>query len=223
MFTRPVTPTPPTPSARVGQLLRRYFVTGLATLFPVAVTLYLIYWIFNAADGTLRRALGFEIPGLGLVVTLLIIVLVGVFSVHLFGRVAFQAIETALNRLPVVKSIFPAVKQLTQFLFKEEGEPSAFRRVVLVQYPRPGAYSIAFVTNEFQTHAPGRAMTLLTLLIPNPPSPFTGPIIFVPKEEVIPLDLPIEEAVKLVVSGGVVASPLRTAAHSTQHTAGSKS
>ncbi|MBI2496028.1 MAG: DUF502 domain-containing protein, partial [Candidatus Omnitrophica bacterium] len=150
-------------------------------------------------------------PGLGLVVTLLVVLSVGVFSIHFFGRVVFQTIETAFARLPFIKKIYPAVKQLARFLFSEEGAQAAFRRVVLVQYPRPGAYSIAFVTNEAKTTATGKPQTLLTLLIPNPPSPFTGPIIFVPEEDVVPLDLSVEDAVKLIVSGGVVASPLQAA------------
>ncbi len=198
-------------SRRIGQAFRRYFVTGLATLFPVAVTLWLVLVIFNFADRLLRGVLGFQIPGLGLIVTVLVILIVGVISVHFFGRVVFQAIELAFSRLPFIKKIYPAVKQLAQFLFDENTRQATFRRVVLVQYPRPGTYSIAFVTNECQTEAPGKAMTLLTCLIPNPPSPFTGPIIFVPQPDVIPLEMSVEEAVKLIVSGGVVASPLQAA------------
>ncbi|MBI3083181.1 MAG: DUF502 domain-containing protein [Candidatus Omnitrophica bacterium] len=198
-------------SVRFGQAFRRYFVAGLATLFPVAVTIWLVIWIFRIADRMLGKSLGIQIPGLGLVVTLLVVLSVGVFSIHFFGRVVFQTIETAFARLPFIKKIYPAVKQLARFLFSEEGAQAAFRRVVLVQYPRPGAYSIAFVTNEAKTTATGKPQTLLTLLIPNPPSPFTGPIIFVPEEDVVPLDLSVEDAVKLIVSGGVVASPLQAA------------
>lgn len=205
----PTVKAAPSFSPRVGYVLRRYFVTGVATLFPVTVTVWLLVVIFNVADGALRRALGFQIPGLGLVVTAAVILLVGIFSVHLFGRVVFQVIEVAFGRLPIVKNVYPTVKQLAKFLFEEGAQSSAFRRVVLVQYPRPDAYSVAFVTNESRTEAPGRAMTLLTLLIPNPPSPFTGPIIFIPKEDVIPLDMSVEDAVKLIVSGGVVAAPLQ--------------
>ncbi len=198
-------------SVRFGQALRRYFVTGLATLFPVAVTLWLVIAIFNTADRALGRSLGIKIPGLGLVVTLLVILLVGVFSIHLFGRVFFRTIENGLARLPIIRKIYPPVKQLARFLFSEEHQPAAFRRVVLVQWPRAGSYSIAFVTNEWQTSATGRPMALLTLLIPTPPSPLTGPIVFVPEEEVIPLDLSVEDAFKLVMSGGVVASPFQAA------------
>ena len=202
---------PPALSVRIGQALRRYFITGLAAIFPVYVTIQLLVWIFNFADRFLGKWLGFQIPGLGLVMTLAVILAVGIFSIHFFGRAVFRTIEVWFSRLPLVRKIYPAVKQLAQFLFSEESRHAAFRRVVLVAYPRPGAYSLAFVTNESQTTATGVPQTLLTLLIPNPPSPFTGPIIFVPQEDVIPLDLSVEDAVKLIVSGGVVASPLQAA------------
>jgi len=192
-------------------VLRRYFLTGLATLFPVFVTFFLIWHIFKIADGLVGQYLGSSIPGLGLLVTLVIIMLVGVISIHFFGRVLFQALEALLSRLPFVRKIYPAVKQLTNFLFSEESRAVAFRRVVLVPYPRPGAYSLAFVTNETTTMAVGKETTLLTLLLPNPPSPFTGPIIFVPKQDVIVLDISVEDAVKLIVSGGVVGTSLQAA------------
>ena len=196
---------------RFTQGLRRYFVTGLATLFPVALTLLLLVQIFKFVDGFLGKALGFQIPGLGLLVTILVVMLVGVLSIHFFGRVLFRTLELLLMRLPIVRKVFPAVKQLAQFIFSEEHRQASFRRVVLVPYPRAGAYSLAFVTNETKTSATGTPQTLLTLLIPNPPSPFTGPIIFVPQQDVIPLDLSVEDAVKLIVSGGVVTSPLNAA------------
>lgn len=199
-------------SVRLRQALRRYFVTGLATLFPVALTLLLLVQIFKFVDGFLGKALGFQIPGLGLLVTIVVVLLVGVFSIHFFGRVLFRTIELLLMRVPIVRKVFPAVKQLAQFIFSEEHRQASFRRVVLVPYPRVGTYSIAFVTNETKTSATGTPQTLLTLLIPNPPSPFTGPIIFVPQQDVIPLDLSVEDAVKLIVSGGVVTSPLNAAA-----------
>ena len=191
-----------------SKVLRRYFLTGLATLFPIAITVYVAVAIFNFADGLLGDLLGFKLPGLGLIVTLLVILATGVLSTRVLGRVIFPTIETWFTRLPFVKNIFPAVKQLTTFLFSETDRHSAFRRVVLVPYPRPGVYSLAFVTNETRTSATGSPQTLLTLLIPNPPSPFTGPIIFAPKEDVILLDMSVEDAIKLVVSGGVVAPPL---------------
>ncbi len=206
---------PSTSRPTFGQVFRRYFVTGLAALFPLWVTVWLLVWIFQFADRLLGRYFGFRFPGLGLLVTLLVILGVGVLSVHFFGRVLLQTIESGIVRIPFVKKIYPAAKQLSGFLFKEEGSgPSAFRRVVLVAYPRPGSYSIAFVTNEWQTTMTGSAQTMLTLLIPTPPSPLTGPIIFVPEHDVVPLDLSVEDAFTLVVSGGVVAPPLNALAAS---------
>ena len=203
-------------AGRVGQALRRYFITGLATLFPVVLTVWLIVQIVQLADGLLGNAFGFKIFGLGLLVTVVIIILVGVITVHLFGRLIFRTVEIVFVRLPFVRKVYPAVKQLAEFIFAEGGPQTRFRRVVLVPYPRVGTYSIAFVTNECKTTATGKPETLLTLLIPNPPSPFTGPIIFAPEDEVIPLDLSVEDAIKLIVSGGVVASPLKAASGSSR-------
>ena len=203
---------PPRLSARIGQVFRRYFVTGLATLLPVVVTLFLVWKIIQFADGLLGNRFGFK-PGLGLVIAVLVILVVGFISIH-FGRVMLRMVEAGLLRLPIVRKIYPAVKQLAQFLFGGEDGQTGFRRVVLVQFPRPGSYAIAFVTNEGDSSAMGKRQRILTLLIPTPPSPLSGPIIFVPQEEVIPLEMTVEDALKLVISGGVVAAPLQAASSS---------
>lgn len=202
-----VQPPSPRVSSRFGQALRRYFVAGLATLFPVAVTLWLLFKIFMIADGLLGRH--FKIPGLGLLVTICVILMVGVFSVHFFGHVVFRTFEILFNRLPIVKKIYPPIKQLTSFIFNEKARESTFSRVVLVQYPRNGVYSIAFVTKEWDTTVTGQSERFFTLLVPTPPSPFTGPIVFTPISEVIPLTMTVEEALKLIMSGGIAASPLQ--------------
>jgi uncharacterized membrane protein len=197
--------------------LRRYFLTGLATLFPAIVTVYLISIVFKFADGLLGRFInrywlatyGYEIPGLGLVMTVILILVAGVISSHVFGRMMFRGLEDWFGGLPLIRQIYQPVKQLARFIF-EPGEKGAgaFRRVVLVQYPRAGTWSLAFVTNEAITDATGTERTLLTILIPTPPSPLTGPVIFVPKEDAIPLQMSIEDAFKLIVSGGIIATPL---------------
>lgn len=199
-------------TARAGQAFRRYLVAGLATLFPVLVTVYLFLMIFRFADGLLGRYLGLQIPGLGLVLTIGILLAVGFLSTRFIGRVVFPTLEVWFSRLPFVNKIYPAVKQLAQFLFSSEaGRAAPFRRVVLVEYPRPGIYALAFVTNESETSATGSLQKMLTLLIPTPPSPFSGPIAFMPEKQVIPLTMSVEEAVKLIVSGGVVTSTLEAA------------
>ncbi len=197
-------------SSRLGQAFKRYFVTGLATLFPVTVTLWLVWKIFLFADGFVGKYLPSQkFPGLGLLVTVLVILLVGIFTVHLFGRLFFRTIEILLVRLPLVRKIFPPVKQLAKFLFDERTRETAFRGGALVEWPRLGAYSLALVTNGWVTNINGAEETLVTVLIPTPPSPVTGPIIFLRKKDVIILTMSVEDAFKLILSGGVVASPLK--------------
>lgn len=196
--------------------LRHYFFTGLALLFPAAVTVYVLIWLFQVVDGFLGRyinrywlnAHGYELPGVGLIMTVLLILLAGVLSSHFLGRWVFHKFEGWLARLPLVRRIYPSVKQLAEFLFTKDKQQAPFRRVVLVQYPRMGCYSIAFVTNESNVGQGPTGGPLLTLLIPTPPSPLTGPIILVPRDEVMPLDMTVEEAFKMVVSGGVLAPPI---------------
>ncbi len=187
--------------------LRRYFVAGLAALFPVAVTLFVVIKLFQFSEGWAHRLFGFTVPGLGLLITVSIILVVGFLSTHVIGRLIFPTLDTLLGRIPLIKSIYPAVKQLTQFLFQDGKGATMLRQVVLVEYPKAGIYSPAFVTNETSASALG-GKTVLTLLIPTPPSPFSGPMIFVPKESVIPLSISVEEALKMVVSAGVISAPL---------------
>jgi len=200
----------PSVSVRIGQTLRRYFVAGLAALFPAAATVYLVAGIFRFSDGLLGRYLAVHIPGLGIFLTVLILLLVGFFSTHFFGRVVFPTIEVWFSRLPLIRFIYPAIKQLTQSLLNSDERNSTLKQVVLVRYPGPGIYSLAFVIHEEQSSVTGTPESLLTLLIPTPPSPFSGPLIFLPKKEVLPLTMSIEEAVKLVLSGGIVSTPLET-------------
>ncbi len=208
----PIQPEPrPKLSVRIGRALKRYFITGLATLLPVVITLWLLIQIFRIADNFLGQYFGANIPGLGLLLTCLIILVVGIFSIHLFGRLLIQVVEVWFGRIPFVKSIYPAIKQIAQFLFSNGEQASLFQRVVLVEYPRPRAYALAFVTNEEQTRVTGQQETLLTVLIPNPPSPFSGPVLFIPKQDVIPLTMSVEDAIKLIVSGGVVGASLKPA------------
>ncbi len=183
------------------------------------VTLYLLTVIFNFADGLLGHFIngyllqvyGYEIPGLGLAMTLVLIFGAGFLSTRFFGQWLFRNFEEWFGRLPLIRRIYHPVKQLTGFLFAKEGQEPTFRQVVLVQYPRPGCYSLGLVTNESAGSANMVTGPLLTLLVPTAPSPLTGPIVFVPKSDVIPLDMTIEEAFKLVISGGVVGRALRAA------------
>ena len=212
--------------AGTAERLRHYFVTGLATLFPISVTLYLFLIIFQFADGLLgrfvnqywQRAYGYKIPGLGLLLTVLLIMATGMFASHFLGRWLFRTFEEWLVRLPLIRRVYPSVKQLGELVFAKEGQQAAFRRVVLVEFPRPHCYSIAFVTKETSSSPDLVGRALLTLMVPTPPSPLTGPIIFVPKDDVIPLALSVEDAFKLVLSGGVVSPTLAQSSHGSSPT-----
>ena len=198
----------PSFALRYGRLLRQYFVAGLATLFPLAFTVWLVVQIFRAADSFLGRSLGVQLPGLGILVTCVIILVVGFLSVHVVGRLLLQTLEGALSRLPLIRRIYPAVKQIAAFFFSGDERAGSLRRVVLVEFPKVGTFALAFVTNEQHVSFKGKPERWLTLLVSNPPSPLSGPIIFVPEEQVITLSMSVEEALKIIVSGGVVGSPL---------------
>ena len=208
---KPIDPATTRLSARIGQSVRRYFLAGLAALLPFLVTVGMVLWF----DGWLRNRLGIQFPGLGLLVTFLVILLVGVFTVHLFGRVVFRTLEVWFLRLPVIRWIYPTVKEFTSFVFSSEPRRTAFQRVVMIEYPRKGIYSLAFITNEWMMASAGEPQAMVTALLPTPPNPFTGPVLFVPEADVKTLDLSVEDAVRLIVSVGVVAQPIRVAARTT--------
>jgi len=191
---------------RFAHVLRRYVVIGLATLFPATTTLWLLAQLFRVTDRFLGRSLRLHVPGLGLGVSCLLIVLVGMGSSHLFGREVLQVLQEWFTRLPLVKRIYPSAKQLADFLFTEASRLS-FPRVGLIEFPRRGAYSLGFVTNRVQTSATGTPQTLLTLLVPH--THLGAYLVFVPEEEVVALTLSAEDALKLIFSGGVVGASLR--------------
>ena len=198
---------------RVGQRLRRYILTGLAVLVPITVTWYILVVIFQWADGLLGRFLnrylertyGYTIPGLGLLLTVLIVIGVGaVISSNVVVRRLFRWSEEGFSRLPLVRHIYPSIREIAQFFFEKERRV-AFRKGVLVEWPSPGLWSVGFVTNEDPkaiSHAAGHR--LYAVLISTPPSPFTGPIVFLPESKLKFLDITVEEGLKLVMSGGML-------------------
>lgn len=191
---------------------RKYFITGLLIILPVLCTVYLLVSLFIFFDNILGRYisrltvayLGFKVPGLGLLVFILITSFAGFFATNFIGRKLLLYFEKIWFKFPVIKRVYPAIKQIINFLFMPKGH-SDIQKVVLVEYPRKGVYTVGFVTNRSDKAIEAKAHhELLNVLIPSVPSPFTGFIIMVPLREVIFLDIGIEEAIKLFVSGGVV-------------------
>lgn len=198
-------------------------VAGILILIPVAVTVFILVQIFRFMDGifapvvsrVLGRALGAEapvhIPGLGLLLTLLLILLIGWLSTNVAGRRVLRSGERVLLRLPVAKSIYGATKGILEALSKDQAE--AFKRVVLVEYPKKDLFAIGFVTGGARWgRVNERLGDLLLVFVPTTPNPTSGFLLLVPRGEAIDLPITIEEGVRMVVSGGILLPALPPAA-----------
>jgi uncharacterized membrane protein len=192
--------------------IKRYFITGLLIWVPLGITI----WVLNALMATLDQTLlvlpelwrpeawlGFRIPGLGVLLTGLVVLLTGLLAGNLLGQRLVMFWEGLLNRIPVVKSIYGSVKQVSDTLLSGNG--NAFRKVLLVRYPHPEAWSLAF-----QTNVPGEVSAQLgedwlAVFIPTAPSPVNGFYFYVRRDETVEMDIPVDMALKYIVSMGVVA------------------
>lgn len=184
---------------QVGALL----LAGLLTLIPIIVTYLVLRWLFFTLDDLLQPILKLflhrEISGVGLVALLVLLLLLGGFTSNVLGRRIVAFVDSLLGRTPIVRYIYSATRQVTDSL--RVPREASFRRVALVDFPRPGVKSVAFVTGHV-TEANGER--LVPLMIPTAPNPATGFLVLVPESEVIETDMTIEEAFRMVVSGGIV-------------------
>lgn len=192
--------------------LKKYFITGLLIWVPLAITAWVLTMIVGTMDQSLRllpqavhpeKLLGFYIPGAGVVLTLLVVLLTGLVTANFIGQKLVLFWEGLLARIPVVKSIYYSVKQVSDTLFSGSGE--AFRKVLLVHYPHPQAWSVAFQTGTPARHI-GEMLgdEHVSVFIPTAPSPVNGFFFFVKKSETIELDISVDDALKYIVSMGVV-------------------
>jgi len=194
-------------------LLKKYFITGLLIWIPVAITAWVLAMIVNIMDQSLlllpptirpEVLIGFYIPGVGAILTLLVVFITGLVATNIIGQRLILFWEGVLTRIPVVKSIYYSVKQISDTLFSGSGE--AFRKVLLVRYPHPNAWSVAFLTS---TPAASIATVVdeehVGVFIPTTPSPVNGFFFFVKKSDTIELDMSVDEALKYIISMGVVA------------------
>ena len=212
--------------------IRRFFFRGLAVLLPTFLTIWILIWGFRFIQGNISNHINNAIVDLmmvlhgyqgetaresvadfwirgwgavtGFIVALMIVLAVGALLASVIGKTLWKMVERFILRTPVFKHIYPYVKQITDFLFTEE--KLSFSRVVCVEYPRKGIWSLGFVTGSgLKKLNDNLKQEIFTILIPTSPTPFTGFVIMVPKDEVIDLGLTMEEALRFVVSGGVVA------------------
>lgn len=210
------------PTLSLLQRLRNNFLTGLIVVAPIGITLYLTWTIVDYVDSTVlpqvlplipddyhpTNLLPFSLPGLGLVVFILFVTFIGGLAKNFFGREVIRVGEGWVEQMPVVRSIYNVLKQITETLFSE-ATPS-FEQACLVEYPRKGLWSIAFIATETRGEvqarsAPGEEM--LSIFLPTTPNPTSGYLLFVPARDVIVLDMTIEEAAKLIISAGLITPP----------------
>ena len=184
--------------------LRRYFLTGLLVITPIWGTYLILKTLLTTLDGilgdVLQRHLAFYVPGLGIVVLVSIILLVGVAAANFLGRELVRLWERLLQRVPVVRSIYTLMKSIVDAISLPQGKQ--FNRVVLVQFPRQGHYSIAFVTGAVSEVQRATAEEVVGVYVPTTPNPTSGYLIYVPEKEIVPLQMSVEEGMKLGISGG---------------------
>ena len=194
-------------------MLKKYFITGLLIWIPVAITAWVLSMIVRIMDQSLlllpvairpETLLGIYIPGIGAILTLLVVLVTGLVCANIIGQRLIRFWESLLARIPVVKSIYYSVKQISETLFSGSGE--AFRKVLLVRYPHPDAWSVAFLTSTPARSIAGKLDDEhVGVFIPTTPSPVNGFFFFVRKSDTIELDMSVDEALKYIISMGVVA------------------
>lgn len=193
--------------------LRRYLIAGLLVWLPVVVTVLILKFLIDLVDRTLlllpamvqpEILIGFRIPGLGFLLSGVVLLLTGMVVTNLLGRNMVKVWEGLLARIPVVRAIYSASKQLTETLFSGSGK--SFRKVVMVRYPHPGMWTLAFLTGDGMAEANRKTgRDLVNIFVPTTPNPTSGFFLMVAREDMIELDMPVDVGIKLILSAGAVA------------------
>ncbi len=192
--------------------LRRYIIAGILVWLPIGVTIFLVRILVGLLDRTLilipqkyqpEELIGFAIPGLGILLTIIILLVTGVLAANIVGRSMVRLWESMLERIPVVRSVYSAAKNFAEMVFSDSSQ--SFKKVLLIEYPRKGLYSLAFQTSSSLGEVQGRSgEDVICTFVPTTPNPTSGFIIIVPRKDVIELDMEVDEALKMIISLGVV-------------------
>lgn len=193
--------------------LKTFFATGLLVILPTVITIFLLWKLLafmdNIASPLIRKFLGYDIQGLGVIVTLLVIFLVGMLTANVLGRRLVAWGDSIVGRIPLVRFIYLGTKQLLEAA--SLGRKNLFREAVLVEYPRKGIYALGFVPAECKGEIQEvTRKELVNVFIFTTPNPTSGMLIMVPKKDVIPLKMSVEEGLKLVISGGIITPSSKT-------------
>ena len=202
----------------IFQKIRRYFFTGLVITAPLGITIYLSFIFINFVDNKVKNLvpdkynpdsyLPFDIPGTGLIVAIFSLIIIGFFTAGIFGRFFLNLGENLINKLPIVRSIYNALKQIFETILGSSSK--AFREVVIIEYPRKGLWAVAFITSETKGEVKIKLKNeSVNVFLPTTPNPTSGFMLFVPKKDLIRLNMNVEEGMKLVISGGIITPPIK--------------
>jgi uncharacterized membrane protein len=188
--------------------LGKILISGFFILLPIMITIWVLTVLFDFADGILRNTVqtltGYSIPGIGIIAIFIISFLLGLISNYILGKELIHLSEDIINKLPIVNTLYSSVKKMNEVLFLQKGK-EVQRRVCAVEYPRKGIYSIGFATGDGPSELKKRKRSRFTnVFIPNTPAPATGFTIVVPTKDVMFLDMSVEEALRIIVSGGTI-------------------
>ncbi|SET32253.1 DUF502 domain-containing protein [Oceanicella actignis] len=200
------------------QRMRGNFLTGLVVVAPTLLTIYLIWTVITFVDGKIvpwvpaaynpSTYIGVDIPGFGVLVFILFTAVVGYLTKNLFGRQLVHLAEDWVERMPIVRSIYNALKQIVETVLSQS--QTSFKQACLIEYPRKGLWAIAFISTETRgeiAEAAPAGEPMLSVFLPTTPNPTSGFLLFVPRSQVVILDMTVEEAAKLVISAGLVTPP----------------
>ncbi len=199
-------------------MLKRYFIAGLLVWVPIVITIAVIRFLVNLLDNTVallphqyqpEQWLGTHIPGIGVAFSLIVLFLTGLFVTNIIGHRIVALWDKTVSRIPLIRSIHSAVKQVMHALLQPQGK--SFRKVLLIEFPRKGTWSVAFQTSDNFTGLPGESEAV-TAFVPTTPNPTSGFLMVIPRSDVTELDISVEEALRMIISLGVV-TPEQFKAH----------
>lgn len=194
---------------RLTTSLKNYFLTGLLVILPIFITVYVVLFLIRGMDVVLKLIPAKyvpEIPGLGFILAVILISAVGLLTRNFAGRKVVQLGENMVDRIPLVRIIYSGVKQLLEAFFVQK--TAAFRRVALLEYPRRGVYVIGFITGESRGEVQRKTdKNMINVFVPTTPNPTSGFYVLIPEDELVGLDMTIEDAFKLIISGGIFTPP----------------
>jgi len=198
--------------SRVLAHIRRTLIAGTLAALPLIVTYIVVKWLFGVLDGPfaplVERVVGFRVPGVGLLISLLLFYLFGMISANFLGKQIEAGLERLMSRLPVLRAVYSSAKQVIDTLSAGRSRPR--QRVVLVEFPAKGNYMIGFVTRDIPA-GPMHAEGSIAVFVPTAPNPTSGALLFLPESAVLPTSMSTEEAFKVVLSGGVIVPETLTA------------